>query len=143
MEKSNYDYTGGTAQGNYQLNVGININDSAVYNLEWFGAKYSLPSGWNFTAAYYHANQNSWTIGLGATGTQGIGCAAAGLLCAGTFQEVSGVVDYVFNKHYDAYAGVNWSEVQDGLANGFPGTTVGTAGSENQTTFMVGFRVKF
>jgi predicted porin len=65
------------------------------------------------------------------------------LLCAGDFDEASGVVDYVINKHYDVYAGVNWSEVTDGLANGFPGTTVGTAGSENSTTAMVGFRVKF
>jgi predicted porin len=53
------------------------------------------------------------------------------------------VADYVFNKHYDLYAGVNYSEVTDGLAYGFPGTTVGTSGSENQTTFMVGGRVRF
>ncbi len=143
IEKANYDYTGGTSQGDYPLNVGININESAVYNMGWVGARFVLPTGWNFIGAFYRVNQNSWTIGLGTTGTQGIGCAAAGLLCSGNFQEVSGVVDYVFNKHYDAYAGLNWSEVQDGLANGFPGTTVGTAGSENQTTFMLGFRVKF
>ena len=53
------------------------------------------------------------------------------------------MVDYVFNKHYDLYAGVNYSEVTDGLANGFVGTTVGTSGSENQVTFMFGGRVKF
>jgi len=52
------------------------------------------------------------------------------------------VVDYIFNKHYDIYGGVNWSEVTDGLANGFVGTTVGTSGSENQTTIMWGFRLK-
>ena len=56
---------------------------------------------------------------------------------------VSAVADYVFNKHYDLYAGVNWSEVTDGLANGFVGTTVGTSGSENQVTVMLGARVKF
>jgi len=59
------------------------------------------------------------------------------------FDEASLVADYVFNKHYDVYAGVNWSEVTNGLANGFPGTTVGTSGSENQTTIMTGLRVKF
>jgi len=53
------------------------------------------------------------------------------------------VADYVFNKHYDIYAGLNHSEVTDGLANGFSGTTSdGTTGSENQTTVMFGFRVK-
>ena len=54
------------------------------------------------------------------------------------------VADYVINKHYDVYGGVNWSEVTDGLANGFPTTSAdGTTGSENQTTFMWGFRIKF
>jgi len=38
---------------------------------------------------------------------------------------------------------VNYSKVTDGLAFGFPGETVGTSGSETQTTFMVGGRVKF
>jgi len=96
------------------------------------------------TGAYYHVSQNSWTIGLGPTGTQGIGCSGAGLLCAGDFNEASFSADYVFNKHYDVYAGINYSQVTDGLANGFAGTTKdGTTGSEDQTTVMVGFRVKF
>jgi predicted porin len=144
IEKAHGDYvTGAEAEGSYPLSVGININNAADYNMEWVGAKYTMSSGWNFTAALYHVNQNSWTIGFEPTGNQGVGCSAAGLLCAGDFDEASGVVDYVINKHYDVYAGVNWSEVTDGLASGFPGTTVGTSGSENQTTIMFGFRIKF
>jgi len=139
----NFTEANASGEGGYPLDVGININNAAVYNFEWFGARYAMASGWNFVGAFYHTTQNSWTIGLTPTGTQGIGCSGAGLLCSGNFYEASGVVDYVINKHYDAYAGVNWSEVTDGLANGFPGTTVGTAGSENSTTAMVGFRVKF
>jgi predicted porin len=142
IEKAHGDYTIGTAQNNYPLSVGININDSAIYNMEWVGAKYAMGSGWNFTGAFYHINQNSWTIGLGTTGTDNIGCSGAGLLCAGDFDEASFVVDYTINKHYDVYGGVNWSEVTDGLANGFVGTTVGTSGSENQTTIMFGFRLR-
>jgi predicted porin len=142
IQKAHADYTVGGAEGCYPISVGININDSIEYNLEWLGAKYALSSGWNFTGAFYHATQNSWTIGLGTHGTNGIGCSAAGLLCSGDFNEASVVVDYVINKHYDVYGGVNWSEVTDGLANGFVGTTVGTSGSENQTTVMWGFRVK-
>jgi len=40
---------------------------------------------------------------------------------------------------------VNWSEVTDGLASGFITTNpkIGTTGSENEVTFMVGGRVKF
>jgi predicted porin len=144
MQKAHGDYvTGAEGEGNYPLSVGININNSAEYSMEWLGARYAMASGWNFVGAAYHISQNSWTIGLTPTGDQGIGCSAAGLLCAGDFYEASGVVDYVINKHYDAYAGVNWSEVTDGLANGFVGTTVGTSGSETQTTVMVGFRIKF
>ncbi|MFI4865970.1 MAG: porin [Steroidobacterales bacterium] len=143
IQKSHADYTGGNAEGDYPLDVGININNSAVYNMEWVGARYALSSGWNFVGAFYHITQNSWTIGLTPTGTQGIGCGAAGLLCAGDFNEASLVADYIINKHYDVYGGLNYSEVTDGLANGYVGTTVGTSGSESQTTVMFGFRVKF
>lgn len=142
IEKEHGDYTAGSAQGNYQINVGININDSAVYNMEWFGARYAMSSGLNLTGAFYHTTQNSWTIGLGTSGVDNIGCSAAGLLCAGAFKEVSFVADYIINKHYNVYGGVNWSEVTDGLANGFVGTSVGTSGSENQTTIMWGLRIK-
>ena len=142
IEKAHGDYTVGTAQNNYPISVGINVNNSAIYNMEWLGAKYARSDGWNFTGAYYHITQNSWTIGVGPTGTDNLGCSVAGLLCSGDFDEVSFVVDYIINKHYDVYGGVNWSEVTDGLANGFVGTTVGTSGSENQTTIMWGFRVR-
>ena len=144
IQKSHFDYTYGEAQGAYNIDVGINVNEPAVYNFEWVGVKYALATGWSFTGAYYHSTQNSWTIGLGTTGTQGVGCSLAGLLCSGDFDEASFVVDYAFNKHYDLYAGVNYSRVTDGLANGFPGTTKdGTTGSESQTTVMVGGRVRF
>jgi predicted porin len=144
IQKSHSDDPVGLAQGEYPLAIGININDAAVYSLEWVGAKYAMASGLSFTAGYYHSSQNSWTIGLLTDGTQGIGCAKAGLLCSGTFDEGSLVVDYAFNKHYDIYAGVNYSQVKDGLANGFPGTTAdGTTGSQDQTTVMVGFRLRF
>jgi len=143
IEKAHADYTSGDAQGSYPIDVGININSSAIYNVEWAGVRYAFASGLNLVASFIHIDQNSWTIGLGTTGTEGVGCSAAGLLCAGDFWESAFVVDYLFNKHYDVYAGVNYSEVTDGLANGFPGTTVGTSGSQNQTTFMVGGRVRF
>jgi predicted porin len=143
IEKAHSDYTSGSAQDNTPISVGINVNNSAIYNMEWLGARYAMGSGWNFIGAVYYITQNNWTIGLGPEGTQGLGCSAAGLLCAGTFREASLVADYVINKHYDVYAGVNWSEVTSGLANGFVGTTAdGTKGAENQSTIMWGFRIK-
>jgi predicted porin len=148
IEKAHSEYTGagGGSQNNYPLLIDINVNDSAVYNMEWFGARYALSSGWNFTGALYHIVQNSWTIGLGPSAFNNIGCTDAGLLCSGSFKEASFAADYIITKHYDVYGGVNWSEVTDGLANGFPGTSSapngGTYGSENQTTFMFGIRIK-
>jgi len=144
IEKAHGDYSPGVeAEGNYPIDIGININNTAEYNMEWVGVRYVVMTNWNLSAAYYHVTQNSWTIGVGPTGNNNIGCSAAGLLCAGDFNEASVVVDYVFNKHYDLYGGVNYSNVTDGLASGFVGTTVGTSGSENQTTVMFGGRVKF
>jgi predicted porin len=144
IEKAHGNYTVGSSQGNYAISVGININDSAIYNMEWFGARYVFSSGLNLTGAFYHITQNSWTIGKGPSGNDNIGCVDAGLLCSGDFDEVSLVADYVINKHYDLYLGVNWSEVTDGLANGFVGTgSSGTTGAEVQTDVMWGFRVKF
>jgi predicted porin len=143
VQKAHADYSGGDAEGGYPIDVAININNILVLNYYWVGGRYAFSSGLNLVAAFYHIIQDRWTVGKGASGTQGIGCSVSGNLCAGDFNEASFVVDYAFNKHYDLYAGVNYSEVTDGLANGFPGTTVGTAGSENQTTFMMGGRVRF
>ncbi len=143
IEKSHSDYTSGGAQDGYPISVGININKAAIYDMEWGGAKYQT-GPWSFTGAYYHADQNSWTIGLGTKGNDNIGCTGAGLLCAGDFNEASFVVDYAFNKHFDIYTGVNFSQVTNGLANGFSGSLAsGTTGSQDQTTWMSGLRIKF
>src|ERR1700683_1973054 len=142
IEKAHSSDTG-SSQGDYPLSIGININNSAEYSLEWIGAKFATPTGWSFTGAYYHVSQNSWSIGLGPTGTENIGCSGAGLLCAGTFNEGSFAVDFAFSKRHAAPRGINYSTVADGLANGFAGTTKdGTTGSETQTTFMIGYRIR-
>jgi predicted porin len=143
LEKAHSEFTSGSGQDNTTLNIDIDVNSPAIYNMEWLGARYALSTGWNFIGAVYYITQNNWTIGLGPAGEQGLGCSAAGLLCGGTFKEASLVADYIINKHYDVYAGVNYSEVTKGLANGFVGTTAdGTTGSENQTTIMWGFRIR-
>jgi predicted porin len=144
ITKAHSDQSGLYAQGEYPISVGINIDNSAQYSMEWLGVRYAMAAHWTISGGYYHVSQNSWTIGLGTAGAQGIGCADAGLLCSGSFDELSAAADYAFNKHYDVYGGVNYSRVQDGLANGFVGTTAdGTTGSEDQLTVMFGARVKF
>ena len=39
--------------------------------------------------------------------------------CSGQLDAVSFVADYRFAKRFDAYAGIMWSQVSNGLANGF------------------------
>ena len=144
IQKSHADYNGGSAEGSYAIAVPINVNAPAEYNMEWTGLRYAQSTGLNFVAAYYHITQNSWTVGEKTNGVSNIGCSKAGLICAGAFEEASFVTDYVVNKHYDVYGGVNWSEVTDGLASGFPGTPSKNAfsGSENQVTLMFGLRIR-
>jgi predicted porin len=104
-----------------------------VIQTEWVGAKYELPSGWSFTGAYYHLDQNSF-VKSGAACVPGSGTHASSN-CAGDTNTVSGLVDYAFNKHFDVYGGVAWSDVSGGLASGFLAT-------EN-TTVVTGMRLKF
>ena len=54
---------------------------------------------------------------------------------AGEYHDGSFVVDYRFNKHWDIYAGVNYSTVDGGLASGFI--------ANNNTSVVTGARLKF
>ena len=54
---------------------------------------------------------------------------------AGTVNDGSFVVDYQFNKHFDVYAGVNYSAIDGGLASGYL--------ANNNTSVVTGARLKF
>jgi predicted porin len=54
---------------------------------------------------------------------------------AGAYNDASFVVDYQFNKHFDVYAGVNYSTLNGGMASGFL--------SDNQITIVTGTRFRF
>ncbi|MGP0090567.1 MAG: porin [Xanthobacteraceae bacterium] len=115
-----------------------------VLQFYWAGAKYELPSGLSFTAAYYHVNQNSYIA-------DGAACIAGGASkpdCAGTFDQVSFVADYALTKHLDLYSGITYGIVQNGLASQFPGTPgakfgfAGTGTSVDTISTMTGFRIR-
>jgi predicted porin len=115
-----------------------NFNTSKVLQTAWAGGKYELPSGWSFTGAYYHADQNSWinSVGSCATTTAKVTVGQkVGSNCSGNFDMGSFLIDYAFNKHFDVYAGVNYSTVDGGLSSGFLQT--------ESTLFMTGARLKF
>ncbi len=156
ITKSYSGLTSTSSEGGYAIVEVVDITSPFVYNVEWVGAKYET-GPWSFTGAYYHISQSDAALGvIGVAGLyancsgSNVGLTADSLLCAGDFNEASFVVDYRFNKHLDVYAGVNYSQVTNGLAYGSPGTPnagafspVGKGDSVDQTTFMTGLRLKF
>jgi len=121
---------GAFIEGGYTVFAPNNTNFTTdkILQVFWAGAKYSVRSDLDLAVAYYHENQNSFIIGNGTNPTGTCNTAVSGG-CSGSLDAVSFVVDYRFARHFDAYAGIMWSQVQNGLANGFalanglPGTT--------------------
>jgi predicted porin len=90
-----------------------------ILQVFWTGAKYAVRSDFELTLAYYHEEQNSFQGGTPATLNLGR-CKDASLAqCSGQIDAVSFVADYKFSPHANAYAGIMWSQVSNGLANGF------------------------
>jgi predicted porin len=130
------------ATGDYPAFVGLQLDSNLIIDTAFAGAKYQLAPHWNFSGGYYRYHQSAFTIGV--VGKSNLGCSAAGSLCAGDTYVLSGVVDYAVNKHYDFYAGINWSKATDGVASAFPSVTspTGTSGSISTTNFVTGFRIR-
>jgi len=85
-----------------------------ILQVFWTGAKYAVTDSLDVTGAYYHYDQNSFGGGASA------GCSNASFsTCSGTFDAVSFMVDWRFAKKFDAYAGLMFSQVNAGLANGY------------------------
>ena len=141
------EYVGQTAIGGYLIgalpaipNVSKASNfyfygSTRELQIPWAGARYQLPSGWSFTAAYYYLNQPAFAVTSVLSSPQaGSPNQQKGYL-AGTVNDGSFVVDYQFNKHLDVYAGVNYSVIDGGLASGYL--------ANNNTSVISGARLKF
>jgi predicted porin len=106
--------------GGYKLafvNVTAFPNDK-ILQVFWAGVKYAVNSKFDLVGAYYGYKQNSYASGANAGCTSAI----AGS-CSGTENAVTFSADYRFTKRFDAYAGIMWTQVKDGLANGFAFST--------------------
>jgi predicted porin len=140
----------GNTAGGYQLTVSGTLPDNNAFTTDkvlqfyWVGAKYEFAWGLGLTGAYYHVNQNSYVADKA-------GCVLGGASkndCAGTFDQVSFMADYIVTKHLDVYAGITYGKVTNGLASSFPGTPgakfgfAGTGTSVDTTSMMTGFRIK-
>jgi predicted porin len=134
--------SGAFIEGGYTLFAPNNTNFTTdkVLQVFWAGAKYSVRADLDVAVAYYHENQNSYIIGNGTNST-GTCSSAVSAGCSGSLDAVSLVADWRFARHFDAYAGVMWSQVQNGLANGYALT--GTGNKASAFDPGVGLRYQF
>lgn len=145
-----------TLNGGYpavvQANPYVNPKDQQVF---WVGGKYRIFASLDLDAGYYYLEQNNYTnattkyntggsasktvVGCGSnlnpaiTGSQPQGANASA--CAGNENVLSGALDWHLVKRFDLYAGVMYSKVAGGLANGFI--------VNNNTAFTGGARLNF
>ena len=121
-------------------------NKLRVVNVPFVGAKYSINSQLDVTGAFYYEAQNNYN-------SSATPCAYAktsfvqpngnviniirenNSACAGTQYAISAMLDYRPLKRVDLYAGVMFSNVYGGLANGFLAT--------QNIAPTAGLRVKF
>ncbi len=141
------EYIGQSAIGGYLIGylpaiTGVSKASSLYFygstrelQIPWAGARYSLPSGWSFTAAYYYLDQPAFSSTSVLSNPQAGSPNQQKAYLAGAANDGSFVVDYQFNKHFDVYAGVNYSTIDGGLASGYL--------ANNNTSVVSGVRVKF
>jgi predicted porin len=105
--------------GGYSLGAVNNTNFTTdkILQVFWGGVKYAVRPDVDLSVAYYHEMQNSFQSG--AVNVGGICTTNAFAQCSGQLDAVSFVADYRFAKRFDAYAGIMWSQVSNGLSNGF------------------------
>jgi predicted porin len=107
---------GATGLGGYTLAF---VNNTAYANektldVYWGGVRYSALPQLDVTVAYYGYRQNAYGIGSQA------GCSTdAHSTCSGSFRAYSLDADYRFTRRFDAYAGLMYSGVSNGLASGY------------------------
>ena len=111
---------GCTAFNNTNINntaFGVDGLGNELLQIMWIGGKYAVTDNLDVIGSYYHYIQNNYfgTAALGRApcfGTQHP-------QCAGTYDAISAAVDWRFAPKWDAYFGLMFNQVNDGLAFGF------------------------
>ena len=83
-----------------------------ILNIFWVGARYALTEDLTLISAYYEYLQNNFGAGAPCH-------TAAKSTCSGLYNALAFVVDWQFAAKFDAYAGLMYQTVENGLANGF------------------------
>jgi predicted porin len=91
-------------------NNAFNANQK-VLQVFWTGAKYAITDKLDLTGAYYHYSQSDYNPKPCSNSSSS--------KCSGSLDAVSAVIDWRFAPKFDTYAGVMFSEVSNGLANGY------------------------
>ena len=99
---------------NVQTGPTATFANNKILNIAWGGVKYAVTPKLDVTGAAYYYDQNSYATGANT----GCNDTRAGN-CQGDEYLFSAMADYHFTKKLDAYAGVMYSQVVNGLANGF------------------------
>jgi hypothetical protein len=126
--------------GWYRLNTSgkAAFGTDKVLETAFAGVKYET-GPWTLAAAYYYYHQDEYVDNKGKNCASAAKASSGNILtpgnCAGDENVTSFLVDYKFDKHFDVYSGVSYSEVGGGLASGFL--------NSNNTTFASGLRIKF
>jgi predicted porin len=90
------------------------VNDKTL-QVFWAGVRYTVLPELDLVGAFYGYKQNAYGTGANA------GCSTTKSgTCSGTEDVISFDADYRLSKRFDAYAGLMYSGVHDGLASGFP-----------------------
>ncbi len=86
--------------------------------LFWAGVKYAYSANLILSAGYYHELQNSYgKIGCNyAAPTRQVSSTST---CSGTEDALGLVAEYHFNKRFEVYGGLMYSNVTNGMASGF------------------------
>ena len=147
-------YNGFTTIGGYRYITGATpFTTDRILDTAWAGASYE-DGPWKLVGAWYWWSQNNYLTGDVGTVNGGLyaknSCigqtynnahaanyigSTTGKNCSGDLNQGSFLIDYTFNRHFDIYAGVTFSEINGGLAQGFL--------QDNNTTFTTGLRVKW
>jgi predicted porin len=88
--------------------------DPKILQVFWAGARYTVIDNLDLVGAYYGYHQNSYGIGASAGCNSNIAAT-----CSGTLEGISFDADYRLSKRFDTYAGIMFTGVHDGLANGY------------------------
>jgi len=131
---------GAAAQGGYLLS-GVeddNLDAPKIVQIWWTGAKYAIDPRTDLTVAWYHQLQNDFRVPPECSASAGFRSS-----CSGTLNEVSLFADHHFNRRFDVYAGIAYSQVGGGLAIAIPHKPGVPYFHDNNTAPTIGGRFTF